>query len=237
VHLESGQPGRQLRHQARLPDAAVSGDDHETGSARGGPLGLLAEQLERGPAADPRAGEGLREPVGQPAGRRRRLGSGPRRGRGGVQQLGVALLGLAARVNITGAEAANDRLTVTTRAGDDVVEASSLAAGAIQLTADGGDGDDVLLGGDGDDTLLGGAGDDVLIGGAGNDTIDGGDGSDIEIQSLGADTVTSAAVAGKDWLAAHARIVDGKTVLDVGGDERVLPRADLGELARGATSS
>ena len=41
---------------------------------------------------------------------------------------GVAVLGLAARVNITGAEAANDRLTVNALAGDDVVEASGLAA-------------------------------------------------------------------------------------------------------------
>ena len=66
---------------------------------------------------------------------------------------GVSVLGLAAQVNITGAEAANDRLTVNALAGDDVVEASGLAAGAIQLTADGGDGDDVLIGGDGNDML------------------------------------------------------------------------------------
>ena len=80
---------------------------------------------------------------------------------------GTSVLGLAAQVNITGAEAANDRLTINALAGDDVVEASGLAAGAIQLTADGGDGDDVLIGGDGNDSLLGGAGDDVLIGGPG----------------------------------------------------------------------
>ena len=86
-------------------------------------------------------------------------------------------------MNITGAEAANDRLTVNALAGDDVVEASGLAAGAIQLTADGGDGDDVLVGGDGNDVLLGGAGDDVLLGGPGIDVLDGGDGDDIEIQT------------------------------------------------------
>ena len=55
-----------------------------------------------------------------------------------------------------------------------MVEASGLAAGAIQLTADGGDGDDVLIGGDGNDVLLGGAGDDVLVGGRGIDVLDGG---------------------------------------------------------------
>jgi Ca2+-binding RTX toxin-like protein len=95
---------------------------------------------------------------------------------------GVSVLGLAAVVNITGAESANDRLVVNTLSGDDVVEASGLAATGIQLTANGGDGDDVLLGGDGDDVLQGGAGDDVLIGGLGIDILDGGDGDDIEIQ-------------------------------------------------------
>ncbi|MFO0898078.1 MAG: hypothetical protein U0836_11700 [Pirellulales bacterium] len=95
---------------------------------------------------------------------------------------GTQVLGLAARVNITGAEAANDRLTVNALAGDDVVEASALAAAAIALTIDGGDGDDVLIGGAGNDTLLGGAGDDVLIGGPGADVLDGGPGSNVVIQ-------------------------------------------------------
>jgi Ca2+-binding RTX toxin-like protein len=95
---------------------------------------------------------------------------------------GASVFGLAAQVNITGAEAANDRLTVNALAGDDVVEASGLAAGTIQLTADGGNGDDVLVGGDGNDTLVGGIGDDVLIGGLGLDVLDGGDGDDVEIQ-------------------------------------------------------
>jgi Ca2+-binding RTX toxin-like protein len=95
---------------------------------------------------------------------------------------GTSVLGLAAQVNITGAESASDRLTVNALAGDDVVEASGLAAGAIQLTADGGIDDDILVGGDGNDTLLGGDGDDVLIGGPGLDVLDGGNGDDIEIQ-------------------------------------------------------
>jgi Ca2+-binding RTX toxin-like protein len=95
---------------------------------------------------------------------------------------GVSVFGLAARVNITGAEAANDRLTVNAQAGDDVVEASGLLAGAIQFTADGGAGDDVLIGGEGNDVLLGGIGDDVLIGGPGIDILDGGDGDNILIQ-------------------------------------------------------
>jgi Ca2+-binding RTX toxin-like protein len=95
---------------------------------------------------------------------------------------GTSVLGLAAQINITGVEAANDRLTINALSGDDVIEASGLAAAAIQLTADGGNGDDVLIGGDGNDVLLGGAGDDVLIGGLGLDVLDGGDGDDVEIQ-------------------------------------------------------
>jgi Ca2+-binding RTX toxin-like protein len=149
---------------------------------------------------------------------------------------GVSAIGLAAQVNITGAEAANDRLTVNALAGNDIVDASGLAAGSIQLTANGGDGDDILVGGDGNDVLSGGPGDDVLIGGSGVDILDGGDGDDIEIESLGADTVTSATVAGEDWLAAHARVVGRKTVLEVGGKERTLPRADLPQLMRGLSS-
>ena len=51
------------------------------------------------------------------------------------------------------------------------------AVGAIELTADGGEGDDILIGGAGNDTLLGGEGDDILIGGPGQDVLDGGPGT------------------------------------------------------------
>ena len=100
----------------------------------------------------------------------------------GVITNGTAVLGLAARVNITGAEAANDRVSINLLVSDDVMDATGLASGAIQLTADGGADDDVLLGGAGNDTLLGGEGDDVLIGGPGLDILDGGPGSNIIIQ-------------------------------------------------------
>ena len=93
------------------------------------------------------------------------------------------MFGLAAQVNITGAEAANDRLTVNTcwatmtwwtpRAWPPARSCSQ---------ANGGDGDDVLIGGDGNDILTGGDGDDVLIGGPGIDVLDGGTGDNILIQ-------------------------------------------------------
>ena len=54
----------------------------------------------------------------------------------------IAVASLFPFVNITGAEATNDRLTVNTLGGDDAVDAASLAATSIQLTLDGGDGND-----------------------------------------------------------------------------------------------
>jgi Ca2+-binding RTX toxin-like protein len=97
---------------------------------------------------------------------------------------GVSVLGLATQINITGFEANLDRIVINTGAGDDVVQASGLAAGTIQFTANGGDGDDVLIGSPGNDTLLGGNGDDILIGGGGQDVLDGGPGGNVVIPSL-----------------------------------------------------
>jgi Ca2+-binding RTX toxin-like protein len=92
--------------------------------------------------------------------------------------------GLAAQVNVIGAESI-DQLVVHALAGDDVVDATTppgTSAGAIALTLDGGDGNDILIGSANNDTLLGGAGDDVLLGGPGQDVLDGGPGDNIIIQ-------------------------------------------------------
>ena len=66
--------------------------------------------------------------------------------------------------------------------GDDIVNASGLAANGILLTENGGRNEDLLTGGDGNDILNGDDGDDTLIGGPGTDTLNGGAGNDIEIQ-------------------------------------------------------
>jgi len=94
----------------------------------------------------------------------------------------ATVAGLPAVVAITNAEPALDGLTIDALAGDDVVEASGLAANVLALKAAGGDGDDVLIGSAGADVLLGEAGDDVLLGGPGIDTLDGGPGNNILIQ-------------------------------------------------------
>ena len=82
-------------------------------------------------------------------------------------------------VLIAGAEA----LTISGGVGPDVVDASRLAAGVVELTEnlDGGIAGDVMIGSPGNDTLRGGAGDDryecrggsdkVDLGAGGNDTV------------------------------------------------------------------
>jgi Ca2+-binding RTX toxin-like protein len=93
---------------------------------------------------------------------------------------GASVNGLAANVNITGAEP-TDSLMVNALAGDDVVDATGLSAGTIQFAADGGDGADVLIGSPGNDVLHGGAGDDILIGNGGVNVLDGGTGDNVLI--------------------------------------------------------
>ena len=92
----------------------------------------------------------------------------------------VTVTGLAETVTIKGFEA-DDRLVINGLGGDDVIEASGLSG--MQLVANGGDGDDVLIGGHGGNTLSGGNGDDVLIGGTRVDVLDGGPGANVVISS------------------------------------------------------
>ena len=91
----------------------------------------------------------------------------------------ITVSGLATDVTIAGFEA-NDRIVINGLGGDDVINASGLAAG-IQLTENGGDGNDILIGGLGNDILSGGAGDDILIGGSPQNVLDGGPGANIVI--------------------------------------------------------
>jgi Ca2+-binding RTX toxin-like protein len=105
----------------------------------------------------------------------------------------ITVSGLAEDVTIKGFDA-NDRIVINGLGGDDVIEASGIGTG-ILLTANGGDGDDVLIGGPGNDILTGGAGDDVLLGGAGQDVLDGGPGNNVVIQDSGFSFLTPAATA------------------------------------------
>jgi Ca2+-binding RTX toxin-like protein len=82
-----------------------------------------------------------------------------------------AVVGLFPFVNITGAEATNDTLTVNALGGNDTVDASNLPANLIGLTVNGGAGNDTILGSQGNDTFVWNPGD-------GSDTIDGDGGFD-----------------------------------------------------------
>ena len=152
---------------------------------------------------------------------------------------GVKVSGLAATVAILHPEVANDRLEINTLDGRDTVDASGLAAGAIQLAVDGGAGDDTLAGSQGVDRLLGGDGKDSIDGNKGNDTAllgagddtfvwDPGDGSDVIEGEAGADTMrfNGANVAERIGLVADGNRLKfsrdpGNVVMDTAGVERV----------------
>ncbi|MFK7888743.1 MAG: M91 family zinc metallopeptidase [Gammaproteobacteria bacterium] len=96
-------------------------------------------------------------------------------------------------------------ITVRSGAGNDVIE---VAKGSdINLTADGGAGDDRIVGGEGldrlngslgDDTLVGNGGRDDLFGASGNDSLSGGDGNDILYGGDGDDFLSGS--NGNDYL-------------------------------------
>ena len=92
----------------------------------------------------------------------------------------IVVTGLAEQVTVDGAEAKNDLLTGPWPWWNDTIDASHLATGHINLTIDGGVGDDTITGSAGNDVIVGGIGNDVLRGGAGNDTFvwNVGDGND-----------------------------------------------------------
>jgi len=141
----------------------------------------------------------------------------------------ASVSGLAATVNILNSES-TDQLSVNALAGNDTVNASTLAAGVISLTQNGGDGDDILTGSQGDDLVNGGRGNDTASMGAGNDTFvwNPGDGSDTVEGQDGSDTLqfNGANINEKIDLSANGsrlrltRDVGGVT-MDVNGTETV----------------
>ncbi|HKP24008.1 MAG TPA: calcium-binding protein, partial [Dongiaceae bacterium] len=103
----------------------------------------------------------------------------------------------------------SEQLVLNANGGNDVVTATGNLAALIQLTIDGGAGNDTILGSNGKDTLLGGDGDDFIDGqqgddvaflGAGDDVFqwDPGDGSDVVEGQAGIDTMLFDGSAGDE---------------------------------------
>ena len=125
--------------------------------------------------------------------------------------------------------------------GDDVFTAGNGLASLINLTVDGGDGNDTITGGDGNDTLLGGSGNDVITGGRGNDVArlgsgddtfvwNPGDGSDVVEGQDGVDTLAfnGANVSEKvDITSNHGRVSFARDVGNVTMDLNSIEHIDF----------
>jgi Ca2+-binding RTX toxin-like protein len=96
----------------------------------------------------------------------------------------VSITGLHAEVTIANADSTED-LYVEAGSGNDVMNASKLAAGVMQLSMYGSDGNDKITGSRGNDHLDGDSGNDTLTGGRGDDTLAGGAGNDLVLWSAG----------------------------------------------------
>jgi len=79
----------------------------------------------------------------------------------------------------------SENLVLNANGGDDVITAGNGLARLINLTIDGGAGNDTITGGDGDDRLSGGDGNDTINGGRGNDFANMGAGDDTFVWNPG----------------------------------------------------
>jgi Ca2+-binding RTX toxin-like protein len=127
----------------------------------------------------------------------------------------VTVTGLGPDLLVDGSAPAQDRLTIAGGAASDTISGAVGLSAELQLTLDGGDGNDTLNGGNGADTLLGGIGNDTVDGNGGNDTAflgdgndtfvwDPGDGSDVVEGQAGTDTLFFNGSVGAEIFAASA---------------------------------
>ncbi len=148
---------------------------------------------------------------------------------------GVSVVGLQATVNVLFTESANDRLTINALGGDDVINASSLESDGIQLTLNGGLGEDLFIGSEGGDLINGGDGDDTALMGAGDDTFvwNPGDDDDTLEGQDGVDTMlfNGASVAENIDISANgARVLFFRDIANVAMDLNDVERIEFNAL-------
>src|SRR3954463_13757296 len=110
-----------------------------------------------------------------------------------------------------------ENIVVNMNGGDDVFTAGNGLATLIQLTVDGGAGNDTITGGDGADVLLGGDGNDLITGGRGNDTALLGAGDDSFVWNPGDGSDTVEGQAGFDALVFNGANIAEKIDISANG--------------------
>jgi Ca2+-binding RTX toxin-like protein len=123
----------------------------------------------------------------------------------------------------------SENLVVNMNGGDDVFTAGNGLAPLIQLTVDGGAGNDTITGGDGNDTLIGGDGNDTITGGRGNDVVMMGAGNDTFIWNPGDGSDTVDGGAGHDAMIFNGANVNENFTLSAHGQRASLFR-DVGKV-------
>jgi Ca2+-binding RTX toxin-like protein len=131
-----------------------------------------------------------------------------------------------------------ERLLLNLGGGDDRFTATGNVGALLQLTVDGGAGNDVILGGNGTDVLIGGPGNDTIDGNMGNDSIYLGDGDDRFLWQAGDGSDVVEGGAGSDSLAMDGTNIGEQFDLSATGSWLLLTRdiAVISQLASGIES-
>src|SRR5262245_27593200 len=111
----------------------------------------------------------------------------------------------------------SENLVLNANGGDDTFTAGNGLAPLIQITVDGGAGNDTLTGGDGNERLLGGDGNDSINGGRGNDVAMMGAGDDTFVWNPGDGSDTVEGGDGRDAMLFNGADIDEKIDVSANG--------------------
>jgi Ca2+-binding RTX toxin-like protein len=137
----------------------------------------------------------------------------------------VVVDGLVSRTIIEHADANVDRLSISAGGGNDIITATNGLSTLIQLTIDGGAGNDSITGSDGADLLLGGDGNDVIRGGIGSDTAQLGSGDDTFVWGPGDGSDVVEGNSGNDTLQFNGSNIGEDMQLSANGSHALLTRS------------